>query len=153
MITNIDIDIFKQPSDAMCHQANCHHIMGGGIAARVKTFYPEAYAIDCATPKSDIKKLGTFSVAQSKKDGKHIYNVYSQFDIGFPYRQTNYEAFYTGLTAVKKNMLALGLKTLSIPKNMGCTLGGGDWRICNSIIEVIFEDNQIDVYICNYQPS
>jgi O-acetyl-ADP-ribose deacetylase (regulator of RNase III) len=153
MITNIDIDIFKQPSDAMIHQANCFHCFGGGIALRVKANYPEAYAADCKTKMGDIRKLGTFSSAQGKKDGRWIYNMYSQFSMGLGDRHTNYEAFYEGLCVIKDNILALGLKTVAIPRNIGCTLGGGNWYICEKMIEVVFENSAIDVYICNYQPS
>lgn len=153
MITNKDIDMFKQECDAYIHQCNCFHTMGGGIAVRVKANYPEAYAADCKTKMGDYKKLGTFSSAQGKKDGRWIYNMYSQFSMGFGNRHTNYEAFYEGLCAIKSNAIALGLKTIAVPRNMGCTLGGGNWSICEKMIEVVFEDGQLDVYICNYQPS
>jgi len=153
MIKNIDIDMFKQECDAYIHSCNCFHTMGGGIAARVKANYPEAYAADCKTNYGDINKLGTFSSAQGKKDGRWIYNMYSQFSFGYGIRHTNYEAFYNGLCSIKSNAFALGLATIAIPRNIGCTLGGGDYRICEPMIEVVFVDSGLDVYICNYNPS
>ena len=155
MITNIDIDIFKQPCDAMVHQCNCFHIMGGGIAARVKAVYPEAYAVDLETKYADKEKLGTYSVVQGKKDGKWIYNMYGQFGLDKS-RNTNYEAYYTGLYLVGMSAFNKGLKSLSIPKNMGCTLGGGSWEICNVMIKEIFNIaclNTLDIFICNYDPN
>jgi hypothetical protein len=40
----------------------------------------------------------------------------------------------------------------SLPYNMGCMLGGGNFHIVNAIIEVIFKDSPIDLYICRYTP-
>lgn len=153
MITHIDIDIVKQPSDALIHQANTQCIFGAGVALRIKNYYPEAYAADCKTIKGDIEKLGTYSVAQSKKDGKHIYNLYAQHSMGITRRHTNYEAFYKGLVAIRDSIWNLGLNSVSIPNGIGCRLGGGDFRIIKPMIEVVFENSAIDVYICNYQPS
>jgi len=152
MITEIDIDIFKQQCDAMVHQCNCFHAMGGGIAARVSTIYPEAYDSDLKTKYGDREKLGTCSIVQGKKDGRWIYNMYSQYDLGTHKRQTNYEAYYTGLVYVKSDVITKGLQSLAIPRNMGCTLGGGSWNICNTIITEIFKDSTLDIFICNYNP-
>ena len=152
MIIEVNIDIVKQPVDALCHQANCFTTMGSGVAKRIREVYPEAYEVDCTTVKGDIKKLGTFSCVRTH-DGKTVYNVYSQYTFGMEKRQTNYEAIYSGLSAVKSDMLVKNLKTLAIPRNMGCVLGGGDWRIVDKMIDVIFEDDAIDVYICNYNPD
>lgn len=152
MITNINLDIFKYDSDAIVHQANCFTTMGSGVAKRLRELYPEAYEADCKTSKGDKSKLGSFSVVKAR-DGKYIYNMYSQFTYGTEKRQTNYEAIYTGLCAVKSHMIDAKLVTLSLPKGMGCKLGGGDWRIVSKMIEVIFEDGVVDVIICNYDPS
>lgn len=153
MIIEKDIDVTLNQTDALCHSCNCQHIMGGGVALRIKQIYPEAYSADLATKRGDIKKLGTYSVAQSKKSGKFIYNIYGQYSLGMGIRQTNYEAIYTGLEAVKNNMLATGLKSISVPKRFASTLGGADWRIIEKMIEVVFENSGLDVFICNYQPS
>jgi len=148
MIHEVDVSLLDQPLDGIIHQANCMHIMGGGIALRIRNKWPEAYEADLKTPKSDPKKLGTFSVAVLPSNF-HIYNLYSQFNIGFG-RMTNYEAVATGLSAIKYHAANAGLKTLGLPKFMGCKLGGGDYRIVRAIIEVEFENSPLDLYICNY---
>ena len=153
MITNIDIDMFKQECDAYIHQCNCLVGCWGGLAGIIRKNYPEAYEADLNTSKLDPKKLGTYSMAQSKKDGRYIFNLYGQVQIGVLERQTNYEAFYTGLEKIKNSMLALGLKSCAMPKFIGSALGGGSWIIIEKMIEVVFENSDIDVYICNYQPS
>jgi hypothetical protein len=57
---------------------------------------------------------------------------------------------YNGLTAIRNHAEDNALKILGLPKNMGGKLGGGDWRICRQIIEVVFENSKLDLYICNY---
>ena len=89
--------------DGIIHQANCMHIMGGGIALRIRNKFPEAYEADLKTPKADPKKLGTFSVAVLPSNF-HIYNMYSQFSIGWK-RETNYTAVVDGLEAIRQHAL------------------------------------------------
>ncbi len=108
--------------------------MGSGIARQIRERYPEAYEADCQTTPGDIRKLGAFSWVKAK-DGKFIYNCYSQYRYGREKRHTNYEAVYTGLSSIEQNARELGLTTLSLPYNMGCMLGGGSWRIVSVIID------------------
>ena len=152
MIINKNIDIVLHPSDALCHCANCYTTMSSGVARRLRTVYPEIYEADCLTKRGDYNKLGKISVANFK-DGKVGFNIYAQYTYGTEKRQLNYEAMYTGLEAVKEYMVEHKLKTLSIPRNMGCRLAGGNWSVVEKMIEVIFEDGLVDVTICNYDPS
>ena len=152
MIINKDCNIFDGGAQGIIHQANCQNTMGSGIAKEIRARYPEAYEVDCKTIAGDYKKLGTFSSVKTN-DGKFvIYNCYSQYRYGREKRHTNYEAVYTGLSSIEQNARELGLTTLSLPYNMGCNLGGGNFHIVNAIIEVIFKDSPIDLYICRYTP-
>lgn len=151
MIINKDINIFESSAQAIIHQANCHTTMGSGIAKQIRERYPEAYEADCRTTRGDITKLGSFSWVKAR-DGKYIYNCYSQFRYGKEQRHTDYEAVYTGLSRIEEHAKSMGLTSLALPYKMGCALGGGSWRIVNAIIEDIFEENQIDLYICRYEP-
>ena len=138
--------------DGIIHQANCMHIMGGGIALRIRNKFPEAYEADLKTPKADPKKLGTFSVGVLPSNF-HIYNMYSQFNIGFG-RMTDYSAVVNGLEAIRENAIENGLKKLGLPKYMGCRLGGGYWPVVRAIIEEVFDSKSegiLDLYICNYE--
>ena len=150
MITEIDANLLEHPLDGIIHQANCMHIMGGGIALRIRNKWPEAYEADLKTPRSDPKKLGTFSVAVLPSNF-HIYNMYSQFGIGYR-RETNYTAVVEGLEAIREHAINNGLKKLGLPKNMGCVLGGGRWPVVRAIVDEVFaECVDIDITICNYQ--
>ena len=152
MIIHKDCNIFDGGAQGIIHQANCQNTMGSGIAREIRARYPEAYEVDCKTIVGDYKKLGTFSSVKTN-DGKFvIYNCYSQYRYGREKRHTNYEAVYTGLSSIEQNARELGLTTLSLPYNMGCMLGGGSWRIVSVIIDEVFKDSPIDLYICRYTP-
>lgn len=149
MIIEVDANLLEYPVDGIIHQANCFHIMGGGIAYRIKNKFPEAYAADLTTPKGDLKKLGTFSLAVLPSNF-HIYNMYSQYDIGMG-RRTDYTAVVNGLERINQHALTSGLTKLGLPKYMGCRLGGGDWRVVRQIINEVFDRTVIDLHICNYE--
>jgi len=67
--------------DVIIHGCNCFCQMGAGIAATIKTVFPEAYEADLQTPKGDKEKLGTFSYATVLRDNNEItiINAYSQY--------------------------------------------------------------------------
>lgn len=150
MIIEKDCDLLTAPLDAIGHFCNCQLVMGGGLALRVKEKYPEAYNADLKTKRGDREKMGTFSYAVLP-DNKHIINCYTQFDFKYGTRQTSYDAVYSSLERVNTFLLSNGLITFGLPKNAGCRLGGGDFRIVRSIIECVFSDSPLDLYICNYQ--
>jgi O-acetyl-ADP-ribose deacetylase (regulator of RNase III) len=148
MIIEKDCNLLLEPLDAIGHFCNAHHMMGGGIALRIKEKYPEAYEADLKTIRGDKEKMGTFSYAVLPNN-KHIINCYTQFGFGVG-RQTNYEAVCSSLEKVHDFLIANGLRTFGLPKRAGCVLGGGDYRIVRAIIECVFSDSPLDLYICNY---
>ena len=149
MIKEVDADLLTYDLDAIVHQCNCFRTMGAGIALRIRQKYPEAYKADCETGSGDFDKLGTFSYAVLPSN-KHIYNMYGQFGYGRNKRYTNYEAVYKALAAIEQHAVKNGLKTIGLPKNMGCRLAGGSWTIVRAIIQDIFDKSQLTCYICNY---
>lgn len=152
MIHEINANLLEHPLDGIMHQANCFHTMGSGIALRIKNKFPEAYDADLKTPKGDIGKLGTFSIAVLPSNF-HIYNLYGQFSFGFG-RQTDYGAVVRGLEAIREHAINNGLTTLGLPKYMGCRRGGGYWPVVREIINEVFNTSvsklEVDLYICNY---
>lgn len=149
MIKEIDANLLEYPLDGIIHQANCFHTMGGGIALRIKNKFPQAYEADLATIKGDRVKVGSFSLAVLPSNF-HIYNLYSQYTFGFG-RQTDYTAVVNGLEKIVLHALENGLKSLGLPKYMGCRLGGGNWQVVRAIIDEVFDVRPIDLYICNYE--
>jgi O-acetyl-ADP-ribose deacetylase (regulator of RNase III) len=149
MIHEINANLLEYPVDGIIHSANCFHTMGGGIARRIKDKFPEAYEADLETICGDKEKLGTFSVAVLPSNF-HIYNLYGQYNFGIG-RQTRYDALCDGLEKVELHARHNDLKSLGLPCRMGCVLGGGDYRIVRQIIEVVFVESPLELYICNYE--
>lgn len=155
MIIELNADLLEFPLDGMCHQCNCFHTFGSGIAAKIKNKYPEAYKADLQHGrKGDKTRLGSFSTVKAHDD-KQIYNVYGQYTFGMEKRHTNYEAVYTGMCGVRAHAIANNILRLGLPRNMGCKLGGGSWIIVRAIIEEVFgaAPEPYQLYICNYEPQ
>jgi O-acetyl-ADP-ribose deacetylase (regulator of RNase III) len=153
MIINKEIDLFLQPVDAIIHQTNCHNRMASGVAAGVIARYPEVLEADNATIPGDKSKLGTFLCVKGKNDGKYIYNLYSQYRYGVDRRHTDYEAFYSGLTAILGHMRNLDLKSAAVPYKIASDRGGASWKVILAMLEDVFENSGIDLYICKFKPS
>ena len=151
MIQEIDASLLDYPLQGIIHQANCMHTMGSGIARLIREKYPEAYEADCkAGTKGDSKRLGTFSVAHILREDKYVFNLYGQYNFGAMARFTSYDAIDRGLRKIEAYARENNLSTLGLPKNMGCMRGGGSWPIVRAIIEDVFKESPIELYICNY---
>lgn len=145
--------------DAIVHQSNIHHTMGGGLARFIRWTYPEAYVADCQTPLGDINKLGTFSWTRvynqnDKESSLLIYNCYSQGNYGQDegVRYTDYDAVEECFKKVKEDLqekFKFRSKPiiLGIPYGYGCGLGGGDWTMVEHIINTIFKDGNVSVEV------
>jgi O-acetyl-ADP-ribose deacetylase (regulator of RNase III) len=153
MITHSIGNLVKEPLDAFIHQANCFNTMGSGVARDVKETYPEVYEADCRTIKGNVGKLGIFSFAKTN-DGKIGYNLYSQFNYGYDGKiYTNYEAMRHGLEKIREHVktnLNPNAK-IGIPCRMGCARGGGDWNEVLKIIQEVFENESVEIVICEFK--
>jgi hypothetical protein len=127
--------------------------MGSGVAKEVRETYPEVYEADCRTIKGDANKLGTFSFSKTR-DGKIGYNLYSQFNYGYDGKcYTNYEAMRCGLEKIRdhvKSNISSNAK-VGIPCRMGCARGGGNWDEVLRIIKEVFENDSVEVVICEFR--
>jgi len=151
MIQEIDADLLEYPLQGIIHQSNCFHTFGSGIARAIREKYPEAYDADLKSgAKGDSRRLGTFSVAHVLKEDKYIFNLYGQYNFGSMARFTSYDVIDRGLRKIESYAIENHLSTLGVPKNMGCVRGGGDYKIVRAIIESVFAESPIELYICNY---
>jgi len=155
MIDTKNIDIFKEfesstESVALIHQCNCFNTMGGGIARVISQKYPSASEVDNKTVSGDINKLGGITYSQVRPN-MYVFNLYGQYEFGKYARHTDYEAVYTGLENILSRIIKLNIKKVLIPYKMSSNLAGGDWRIIEKIIEVIFENTDIVVTICKIE--
>ena len=92
--------------------------------------------------------LGTVSLALIDDD-KAIFNLHSQNLYGRGSRFLNYEALYEALDAVRFSLEETPT-IIGIPFRMGSDRAGGDWRIVEKMIEVIFDGSPHEIIIVEY---
>lgn len=139
--------------DAIAHCANCQGVMGSGIALQIKNELPAAYdayknheSLNCGL------ELSTVSYAEI--DHGFIFNLHAQNLYGYDgSRYVNYESIYETLRKTKEIMLENDLISLGVPYKMACDRAGGDWRIIEAMLTVIFENTDIQILIVKYNPN
>lgn len=145
MVKNVKGNLLDSDCDYICHQVNCKGVMRSGIAKQIRERFPEVY--------EEYKKL-----CESYECGPHyllgsiqfvdrfgVINMFSQELYGYDgQRYTSYDAFAKCLHAIRARVL-IGSK-IGFPKNIGCGLGGGNWKIISALIEEIL-GKDYDVYI------
>lgn len=150
MIILSNVDLLESKSDGLINQMNCFNQMNDEHSSKIRQYYPELWELDVKTQFGDEKKLGTCECTVGF-DGKHLYNCYGQYMIGFERRNINYESLYNSLQLALTNATNVGLKSLSIPYNMGCIPGpNGNWKIVSAILEDIFLYSELELHICKF---
>ena len=146
--------------EVLVHSCNCR---GGanGLAGKIKAKFPNWYSE--YRKYIDVDNELAFGTSQlipiQNPIGKQrfIANVYGQLDTSRNVRMTNYEAIYTGLEHLKAQLTKMNMtavptiQTIGFPKNMGCALGGGNWRIVELMIREVFEYTPFTVYIIDFK--
>lgn len=138
--------------DAIAHCCNCQGVMGSGIAAQIKRDIPEAYSSYKDFENEFGLSLGTVSVG-ILPDGAVVCNLHAQNLYGYDgSRFVDYEALYESLRKTKDFMLENHISSLGVPYKMGCDRAGGDWRIVEAMLVVIFENSGIELLVVEYEP-
>jgi hypothetical protein len=128
--------------------------MGSGIAKQIRERWPEVFNAYVKTHKYHIKfgfptedMLGYVEPIHID-DGdreRYVVNMYSQHSYGYnAQRYTSYDAFACCLHKI--SAFVHKDKTIGFPKNIGCGLGGGNWKVISALIEEILGQDY-DVYI------
>jgi len=149
----------KRTVGVILHVANCQRVFGSGIALQIKEQYPDAYKayMNHPTINDDVRsevELGTISYHQFPNDA-YIFNLHAQHLYGRSSRYLNYEAFYLTLEKVRDVLAGKGLIDISsinigVPKNIGSCRAGGNAKIIEKMIEVVFEDVGFQVIIVEF---
>ena len=152
MTKYVKCDIFESGADVICHQVNCQGVMGSGIAKQVREKYPlvyEKYHLECSKNVSDNLLGGALILPANETI--YIANLFGQDKYGYDRKcYTDYKALESALfeTAV---WATINEKTkIAIPYKIGCARGGGDWNIVYEIITRMFNFEQFEVLICEY---
>ena len=152
MVKYVKGNLLDSNCDYICHQVNCQGVMRSGIAKQIRERWPEVYEAyrekferyhrAGLTDNDMLGDLGTVYIPE--RDG-YVVNMYTQR--GYVYdakRYTSYDAFACCL-----NLIAFAVPdgyTIGFPKNIGCGLGGGNWKVISALIEEILGE-EYDVYI------
>lgn len=142
---------------AIGHCCNCQNSFGAGIAATIKKKYPGAYKADTEHYKSfqdapftdPSDQLGTISTYQISNLEGVIFNLYGQ-DGYWGKRPVDYEMIYQALELMATKCNLIGIASVGFPKKMASDLAGGNWNVIKAMIEAVFSNTDITVYIVEY---
>lgn len=144
------LDLYRRNViDCLSHCSNCQGKFGSGIALQIKNQFPKAYEAYKDYEESFGLELGTISIGQDYN--KAIINLHAQHSYGSGKRFVNYEALYVALEKARKYMITNEYYTIGFPRLMAADRAGGDWRIVEKMIEVVFENSGIEVIIVQYE--
>ena len=152
MVTIVKGNLLDSGCDYICHQVNCRGVMNSGIAKQIRERWPwvfTSYRTYCDRWKgrneSPLGNIWGVSIDHANRNSQFVVNMFSQDDFGYDgSRFTSYDAFAQCLEAMRDGIPKD--KTIGFPKNIGCGLGGGNWKIIYALIEEIL-GKDYDVYI------
>jgi O-acetyl-ADP-ribose deacetylase (regulator of RNase III) len=130
--------------------------MGSGIARQIRERWPWvfiSYREYCSRHKNEnttpLGNIWGVCIDRDNRDAQWVINMFSQDNYGYDdSRFTSYDAFAECLTAMRERLPKD--KTIGFPKNIGCGLGGGNWKVISALIEEILGDDY-GVYIYEYE--
>lgn len=145
MIEIIEGDLLQSDANLILHQVNCQGKMNSGIAKQIRNRYPQVYEDYMRHYNSKVELFGKISTTEINNN-QYIVNMFSQFNYGYDgQRYTNYEAIYTCLEKVSKLANERGY-TVAIPYKIGSDRGGANWNIIYTMINELFNKEQIKIY-------
>lgn len=146
MVKYIKGNLLDSDCDYICHQVNCQGAMNSGIAKQIRERFPEVYASykELCMTMGARRLLGTIDIVGTNAEYE-VVNIFGQYNYGYNgSRYTSYDAFANALETLRDWIEPC--KTIGFPKNIGCGLGGGNWKVISALIEEILGD-EYDVYI------
>lgn len=155
MIYYVKGNLLDSNCDYICHQVNCQGVMGSGIARQIRERWPEVYESyrdfyeDCVWRNRNM--LGNIDFVPIWNTKQMVINMFCQDKCGYDgERYTSYDAFATALYNIAYKVdEGCGI---GFPKNIGCGLGGGNWKVISALIEEILGETH-EVYIYEYDPE
>lgn len=152
MIHYVKGNLLDSDCDYICHQVNCQGVMGSGIAKQIRERWPEVYESYrryCDTYHFDADDLlGGADIMPIEDGTRSVINMFAQNKYGYDgARYTSYDAFDECLRTIRWLVPANKGISIGFPKNIGCGLGGGNWKVISALIEAILgEDYEVYIY-------
>lgn len=129
----------------IAHGVNSQDVMGSGVAKVLFKKYPDVkkrYHEYCNVVEIE-RRLESVCSTQIQKDGKVIFNMFTQYNYGYDgKRYVNYAAIVQCLTKIVNQGT---VKVLAIPR-IGFGLAGGDWEIVKQLINDVTQD-KLEVWV------
>lgn len=156
MVHYVKGNLLDSNCDYICHQVNCQGVMGSGIAKQIRERWPEVYESYMDTWSGYVeymgydscRLLGKVDFAPINDSKQEVINMFCQDKCGYDgHRYTSYDAFATALHNITYRTDKGA--TIGFPKNIGCGLGGGNWKVISALIEEILGEDY-EVYIYEY---
>lgn len=152
MVNYVKGNLLESNCDYICHQVNCQGVMASGIAKQIREKWPivyEAYKdrVDIAdTYGRSLLGRADFVLIPGSR---YVINMFCQDKYGYNGgRYTSYDAFARALYGIKVEVREDA--TIGFPKNIGCGLGGGNWKVISALIEEILGETH-EVYIYEWE--
>ena len=150
----VEGNLLESDVDIIVHQVNCHGVMGAGIAKQIREKFPNTYLhYHRLCQNSDpMNLIGHNLYTPESLNGKRIIiaNIFGQNGFGANRQHTDYEALdscFALLASAANDLKARGLpNTIGLPYNIGCGLGGGDWKIVSNILRKHLSDLNVNIY-------
>lgn len=157
MITYKNGNLLDADVDYIVHQVNCQGVMGSGIAKQIRERWPHVYTdykwfLDKSKSVWKRPALGRPQCVYENTDlapnSRVIVNFFSQLHyLPRNVRHTDYDAFRNCCIELRTIIGSHKQRKIGFPYKIGCGLGGGDWNVIKNIIEEVFEDNIVEIYI------
>lgn len=153
MIHYVKGNLLDTDCDYICHQVNCKGVMNSGVARQIREKWPwvfASYSEYCNRYKnrneSPLGEIWGVSIVRANRSNQWVINMFAQETFGYyGGRFTSYDAFEQCLIAMRDRLYKD--KTIAFPKNIGCGLGGGNWKVISALIEEILgEDYEVYIY-------
>ena len=154
MVKEIVGDLLTCDANILCHQVNCHGVMGAGVALsiREKLLTEEQYLEYiqfCVKNRIDaLGKVLTFKV--KGRENKYVANCFSQNDWSRSGSLTDYDALRLCLSKIEHDAAQRGL-SVALPGYIGCGIAGGDWGIVHAIILDVFGPSPVPTTIVYWE--
>jgi len=144
MVKIVKGDLFSGPVDIIAHGCNCKNGFGSGVAGAMSLHHPRAKAAYHAKYFKDGWKLGDVQFVIS--GNQTIANCATQNEY-FPRNKVHVDYHSVRLSMEKvKEFAKAGNFTVGVPK-IGCGLAGGDWSIVKGILDEVFSDYDVTVFV------
>lgn len=149
MIHMVKGNIFETDAQAIVNPVNCVGVMGAGLAARFKSFYPDMFEEYKQKCSSKWLRPGRVHVWKMPNTDRYIINFPTKTHWKEPSTMNYVNA---GVGALITTMKVKNIHSVAIPA-LGCGLGGLQWEPVRDAIIAQFQQRAPDDIVFLYEPK